>query len=273
MRRLALFFATLPFLSLPGLAADPAKVHLLVAGVAGGRIEAGIAIDLPEGWKTYWRVPGDAGIPPSIEVGASEGLSTPVVRFPVPVRFDEAGLTAIGYTRSVVLPIDAALLDARRPGRLDAHVMIGLCHDICVPFEAHLTATIDPAAPRDEAAAATLAAARATVPKPHVPGATPSVRSVRLETSDEGPRVRVEVAMGSSDPTGHDLFVEGPTPEWALPLPKRQGPGGALETWTFAVDGLPTGATLVGTPLTFTLATGNGAVEQVIGVDADRVAP
>lgn len=271
MRRLVPLLAAL--LVTPAAAEEKADVHLLIAGATQGRVEAAIAIDLPEGWKTYWRVPGDAGIPPSIETGASKGVTAPVVRFPAPERFDEAGLTAIGYTRSVVLPVDATLLDPARPGTLDVTVMIGLCHDICVPFETRLTATIDPSRAVDPATATRIAAARARVPEAHRAGLVPAVTGARVEAGAKGPEVVVDVAMPEGAATPRDLFVEGPGPDWALPVPERRGPAGARETWVFAVDGVPTGAKIAGSALTFTIVAGTRAVEQPVTLDAGATAP
>lgn len=278
MRRLAPLLAAASLLAtvIPtgqAAAEDRAAVRLIVAGVVDGRVEAGIAIDLPAGWKTYWRVPGDAGIPPTITTDGSQGLTPPVVRFPMPERFDEAGFAAIGYTRSVVLPIDTAPLDPKRPGRLDVAVMIGLCHDICVPFEAHLTATIDPAAAVDAGAATAIQAARARVPVAFRPGATPAVTGVRLERDAGGLRAVMDVAMPEGDAASHDVLVEGPAPDWSLPQPERRGAGGARETWAFAIDGLPKGATFAGSALTLTLKAGERAIEQVVRVDAAAPTP
>ncbi|NLH81712.1 MAG: hypothetical protein GX458_12815, partial [Phyllobacteriaceae bacterium] len=155
MRLFSAFLLLLVPLASPPARAEPKPdVRLLVAGVVDGRIEAGLAVDLPEGWKTYWRTPGEAGIPPSIATTGSTGLSPVTVRFPAPERFDEAGFTAVGYTRSVVLPLDGALVDPAKPGRLAVSVMLGLCHDVCVPFETRLEAAVDPAASTDAAAGA-----------------------------------------------------------------------------------------------------------------------
>lgn len=267
--RLALLLA----LAAPSAAlAAEANVRLLVAGVAAGKVTAGIAVDLPEGWKTYWRTPGDAGIPPSFETAASQGLAPVTVRYPVPERFDEAGLTAIGYTKSVVLPIDTALADPSRPGKLVVEVMIGLCHDICMPFETRLEATIDPKAAPDAAAAATIAAAVAKVPVAADAKAPPRVVSARREGSGPHETVVVEVAM-PADGGAEDVLVEGPTSDWALPLPRRDGPAGTRERWTFAVDGVPKGASIGAADLRFTLRSGARAVEQVVRLDGTGAAP
>lgn len=259
--------------SLSSALAEPAaKVRLLVGGVVDGRVDAGLAIDLPEGWKTYWRMPGDAGIPPSIETGASTGFGPVTVRYPAPERFDEAGLTAVGYTRPVVLPLDARLADPKRPGRLSVTVMIGLCHDVCVPFEAQVEAEVSPEGRSDAAATAAIAEARRRVPRPAEAGHAPEVVAVRRETSERGPRLVAEVAMpeGASP---RDVFVEGPTPDWALPQPERIGAANGRELWAFALDGVPKGADLSRLDLRFTVEAGESAVEQVVRVDAGAGAP
>lgn len=219
--RLALLLA----LAAPSAAlAAEANVRLVVAGVAAGKVSAGIAVDLPEGWKTYWRTPGDAGIPPTFDAAASTGLTPVTVRYPVPERFDEAGLTAIGYTKSVVLPIDTALADPAKPGKLVVEVMIGICHEICLPFETRLEATIDPKTAPDAAAAAVISAAMARVPVAADTTKPPRIVSARRDTSGRQETVVVEVAM---PPAGgdEDVLVEGPTAEWALPLPRRDATG------------------------------------------------
>lgn len=267
--RLALLLA----LAAPSTAlAAEANVRLLVAGVGGGRVAAGIAIDLPEGWKTYWRTPGDAGIPPSFDAGASSGLAPVTVRYPAPERFDEAGLTAIGYTKSVVLPLDVALAEPTKSGRLVVEVMIGLCHDICMPYETRLEATISPDTAADPAAAAAIAEAAARVPVAADATAAPRVVSARREASGQRETVVVEVAMPANG-GAEDVLVEGPTADWALPLPRRDGPAGERQRWSFAVDGVPKGASIAGADLRFTLRSGTRAVEQTVRVDGGGVAP
>lgn len=267
---LAAQLALLPALSTAF--AEEAKVRLLVGSVADGRISAGLAIDLPEGWKTYWRTPGDAGIPPSLDASASTGLGPVEVRFPAPERFDEAGLTAIGYTRSVVLPIATRLADPNRAGELDLSVMIGLCHEICVPFETRIRANIAPQGLRNATAAAEIAAAEARVPRPVDATTTAPVVAVKREAGPNGPRLVAEVTPGPARGE-RDVFVEGPSTDWSLPQPVRIDAPGATERWAFDLDGLPKDADLAAIDLRFTIRTGERAVEQIVRVDARPPTP
>lgn len=250
-----------------------AMVRLLVAGVVDGRPVAGLELVLEPGWKTYWRQPGDAGIPPRVDASGARGVRLVRVLFPMPIRFGEEGIRSVGYTESVILPLDLTLADSAAVALLVLRVQIGLCHDVCVPLDADLVARLDPAAGLvDAGLAARLAAARARVPverKAGDPGPA-VVRAVRDAGSP--PTVTVEVALPeASDDT--DLLVEGPDPDWALPQPERLRAEPGREIWSFALDGVPRGADSAGVDLRFTLRTGTTAIEQIVRLDAAPVAP
>ena len=273
---LALSLAALPLapllVSQEATAADKPDIRLLVGSVESGRIAAGLAIDLPEGWKTYWRTPGDAGMPPVFDASTSRGLGPIGVRFPAPERFDEAGLTAIGYTGSVVLPLDVALANPEAPGLLSITVMVGLCHEICVPFETRVEAEIPPNRAVDATARAAIDAAQARVPGP-AEATSPHVTMVHREIGSVGPRLVAAVAMPPEGEGRRDVLVEGPGPEWSLPQPERIGRHGTDELWAFDLDGVPKGADLSAVDLRFTLTAGDRAVEQIVRVDVRPPAP
>ncbi len=271
--------------AVPAAATDPgASLRLVVAGSRDGRPDLGLEIALAPGWKTYWRQPGDAGLPPVFDVSASRGLAGFTVRFPVPERFEEAGLVSIGYTKPVVLPIDIAPADPAKPVDFDLVVHLGLCREVCVPLEAHLTATLDPAASPDPTAAARLAAARAALPVAATATAAPRIVSIRRHDDTTPPSVSVEVREPPSLPDAAvDLLVEGPTPDWALPQPTMamrfapppsEGAAGTwIRVWEFALDGAPAKADLRTAPLRFTLRAGSAAVEQTVGLDGSGILP
>jgi DsbC/DsbD-like thiol-disulfide interchange protein len=283
--RLAVFaaFAVLLLGTSPApFAAQPpqrpgATLRLIVAGVVDGRAEAGVEIDLEPGWKTYWRTPGDAGIPPVVDWSRSTGLSTFDLRFPAPVRFGEEGVQSIGYTGPVILPIDLAVVDATRPASIDLDVQIGVCRDICVPISAHLTGTVSPTAPVDAAALARLTAARATLPLPAVKGVAPWVISLERDREADAAAgallVKVKMPEDDADAATRDVLVEGPTGDWALPLPEKVAAAPGREIWRFDLDGVPRGAKLEGSVLRFTMRIRDRVVEQRVPLDAAVVAP
>lgn len=98
----------------------------------GARV-AGLRIRLAEGWKTYWRSPGEAGIPPRFDWSGSTNVAALGVVWPHPKAFTLNGLTSIGYTGDVILPIEVTPRDAAAPVRLRLGLEIGVCEDVCIP--------------------------------------------------------------------------------------------------------------------------------------------
>lgn len=268
---LAALLVSLPAAAAPPLPRPGATLRLLDAGSVDGHPRIGLEIALDPGWKTYWRAAGDAGVPPVVDWSRSTGVAGFDLRFPAPVRFGEAGTWSIGYTAPVILPIDLVLADPARPAVLDLDVQIGICHDICVPVSAHLAATVAPDAPADPRLAARLAAAEAAVPKPAEPGVAPWVLGLRRDPA--GGAVLVDVKVPVDPATVRDVLVEGPTPDWALPLPVRVAGSAGHDVWRFDLDGVPPGATLAGSQLRFTLRTGDRVVEQKVSLDAAVASP
>lgn len=102
---------------------------------ADGSRVAGLQIDLEDGWKTYWRAPGDAGIPPQFDLSDSDNLAVISPQWPTPDVFTQNGMTSVGYESSLILPV---ILTPQSPGqaiRLQGRLMIGVCKDVCVPAE------------------------------------------------------------------------------------------------------------------------------------------
>lgn len=139
----------------------PVKGEILTGWVqSDGTRVAAIRMQLSPGWKTYWRAPGDAGIPPHFDWSGSENLHSVGVTWPAPVVFLTAGMRTIGYTGDVVLPIALAPRSAGAPIRLNATVDIGVCSDICVPHRMKLDAVIDDTNTKPTPAIAAALAAR-----------------------------------------------------------------------------------------------------------------
>lgn len=108
----------------------------------GTRVSA-IRLTLEDGWKTYWRVPGDAGIPPRFDWKGSRNLAGVEVEWPTPKVFDQSGLRSVGYSHQVILPLVISAKDAGKPVDLELSMDIGVCADICVPENLTLSGTMD----------------------------------------------------------------------------------------------------------------------------------
>lgn len=119
---------------------------------------AALQIDLAPGWKTYWRSPGEAGIPPSFDWSGSENLTSAQPLWPTPSVFYLNGMRSIGYHDRLVLPLEVRPGDPSRPVVLKARIDIGICRDICLPATLNVTARLAPPGAGDPTIRASLAA-------------------------------------------------------------------------------------------------------------------
>ena len=144
---------------------DAAATMRLVAapGTKNGAYDAGVAIAMGPGSHTYWKMPGEAGVPPVFAFNGSENAASATVAFPVPTRITEDGLDAFGYTGLVIFPVKVVPIDPTKPTVLHADVTYAVCNKICLP--AHDTATLTLTAKGVGADAAALATSLATVPR------------------------------------------------------------------------------------------------------------
>src|SRR6476619_7930657 len=95
-------------------------------------LRAGIEVKLRPGWKTYWRYPGDSGVPPHFDFSGSENLKTATVLYPAPHLFtDETGQT-LGYKERVIFPVVVSPQQAGKPVRLRLKIDYAVCEKLCV---------------------------------------------------------------------------------------------------------------------------------------------
>lgn len=238
-------------------------VRLLAGSRSGAVLMGGIAFQLQPGWKTYWRTPGDSGVPPRFDFSKSENVEAVTVLWPAPMKFDDgAGGTSLGYKQQVVLPLRIVAKNADKPVTLRADISYAVCEKLCVPVEAKAELTFTSVASTEDSG---LFAALDMVPKPASVG-DPTPFTIRDVKRDGKSNVLVDVVA----PDGKDisLFVEGPTPEWALPVPKllEHSPPG-VKRFAFELDGLPPGASPDGAALKFTLVGGDRAYEFNINLN------
>jgi len=100
-------------------------------------IRIGWQLDLAPGWKTYWRAPGEAGLPPRFDWSGSGNVAAVDVAWPTPERMTAYGFDSIVYDDTVVLPISVRLSDPGQPVSLQLKVEYMVCEEICIPLEAH----------------------------------------------------------------------------------------------------------------------------------------
>jgi DsbC/DsbD-like thiol-disulfide interchange protein len=238
-------------------------VRLLAGSRSGAVLLGGIAVQLAPGWKTYWRTPGDSGVPPRFDFAKSENIEAVTVLWPAPAKFDDgAGGHSMGYHDLVVLPLRIVAKNADKPVTLRAGINYAVCEKICIPVEANAELGFTSVASTEDSA---LFAALDTVPKPASIG-DPNPLTIRDVKRDGKSSVLVDVV--TPDTREINLFVEGPTPDWALPVPTllEQSPPG-VKRFSFELDGLPPGADPAGAALKLTLVGGDRAYEFNINLE------
>jgi DsbC/DsbD-like thiol-disulfide interchange protein len=245
--------------------AAQSRVRLLAAGAPSAdpaAVTAGVEIHLDRGWKTYWRYPGDAGIPPRFDWAGSDNLMDVEVLWPAPRRLVDDGGTSIGYLDAVVFPLRVHPRDPKRPVRLALKLDFAVCDKICIPADARLSLALSAAGEN----LAELKAAEARVPRRVRvgEGGSLAVLGVRLERGAV-PRALIEVAV----PPGRDfdLFAEGPDEAWALPVPQRASVVSGRAHFVVPLGGAPPGADPVPANLRLTLVAGNDAIEVMAPLD------
>jgi DsbC/DsbD-like thiol-disulfide interchange protein len=259
----ATLFASLTFEVLASEDASPwqkdghSSVRLLAGSRSAAVLMGGIAFALQPGWKTYWRTPGDSGVPPRFDFSKSENIEAVTVLWPAPTKFDDgAGGYSLGYQNQTVLPLRIVAKNADKAVTLRAEINYAVCDKLCIPVEASAELTFNSVASTQDSA---LSAALETVPKPANIG-DPTPLTIRGLKRDGNSMVLVDVAAPETKEV--NLFVEGPTPDWSLPVPKlvEHGPPG-LQRFAFALDGVPPGTNPEGAALRLTLVGGDRAYE------------
>jgi DsbC/DsbD-like thiol-disulfide interchange protein len=237
----------------------------LIAGANGKddvALRAGIEIKMQPGWKTYWRYPGDSGVPPRFDFSGSENLKDAKVLFPAPHLFTDETGHSLGYKGNAIFPVVITPQQPGKPVRLRMKVEYAVCEKLCVPAEGSAELTLGSSASSRNA---DLSAAEARVPK-SVTAAQIGLSAKRV-TAAAKPMVNVELAAPAGQSV--ELFVEGPTPDWALPIPTPvQGAPTGRARFAFELDGLPAGVDPNGKfDLTFTVVTGERALEVKTHLD------
>jgi DsbC/DsbD-like thiol-disulfide interchange protein len=228
-----------------------------------GAYRVGLEFSLDPGWHTYWRFPGEAGIPPQLDFSASENLAEADVKYPVPSRYDDGFTTSIVYEEGVVLPILVRPVDPDLPVTLRLSVFFGICKDICVPGDGAFEITLSPEDADDRVAGLLISRDLKLIPETVTPEAS-GIASIKSEDGDKGPVLRIEAHVESPDDP--DLFAEGPQGSY-IGVPTYRGREGRKAVWTLSTRGLA--RTGEGSTLTLLLVDGENARESEHPLEAD----
>jgi len=252
--------------------AGEAKVRLLVSGLSDTNsapvFRGGVEIALSPGWKTYWRYPGDAGIPPRFDWSGSENVAGVEILFPAPKRItDESGQTSIGYDERVIFPLRIRANDSAKPVMLKLKLNFATCEKLCIPAEANVSLSF----PLNASIEALLEEAEKRVPEKQErsnPRAL-AILEARVERGKdpEGKDNRIIVKALARTVGKLDLFAEGPDEEWTLSLPELLKNDAGHVTFAIPLQGSRLGSNDAPPKVRLTLVAGEQAVETEIPLD------
>lgn len=170
----------------------PAARHVKASLVAemdavrpGQPLTVGIRLEMEKGWHTYWRNPGDSGLPTRARWDLPEGFAAGEIRWPYPIRFRTGPIVSYGYEHEVLLPVEIRVPPAisSRHVRIAARVDWLECLEACLPGRAELSLTLPVGAATPGPHAALFAEARRRLPTKE-PGwlftVSPSASALRL---------------------------------------------------------------------------------------------
>ncbi len=188
---------------------DPAfgEVRLVSAVSAMGNLEElplGLEFRLAPGWKIYWRTPGEAGLPPTLDLQMANGAPLQSqIEWPVPKRFNAFGFDNFGYADAVILPVAVRGYDRGAALQIRGQVEALVCSDICVPLAGALRLDLADGPAEPSSMAMVIAQFAAKVPRIDAPS------PIKIATAwQSGSQLKIGFAATSQPVT--EVFVEGP---------------------------------------------------------------
>ena len=225
-----------------------------------GSIRAVLDVDLLPGWKTYWRDPGDAGVPPSVGIDGSTNIKSIKMDFPPPERVDDGYSIWAGYIYPVAFPLTLAQERAGESSVLEAAVFLGICESICIPFQTHFSVAID--ADRTPSRFETRRVEKAYAGLPEASGE--EFRIVDSGLSDDQDALVVSVAHPASN-AETEVFLTGPT-GWYFDIPKNTRNDGEVSTFRIPIVDSSEGQSLSGQSVQLLVKAAKRSIETQIRI-------
>ena len=236
--------------------AEQSQLRLLLTADDTGRIDGGIEIVLEPGWYTYWRNPGEAGVPPVFDFSGSENVASIDVLYPAPTRYDDGVSVSIIYRDEVVFPLTVTPLKSGEAVTLRLTAQIGVCSEICIPTAVSSEVSLSPDAAPDPLSSARIGEFAKRVPKQAEPGRF-AVESVKAD----GDALTIEVR--SPDSSYSDLFAEPPA-GWYVGQPAFVERVDGRSRYRLSLAGKPRDAEAKGQIFRFVAVAGGEAIEESI---------
>lgn len=240
-------------------AADESQMRLLLTPAEDGSIRAGLEILLEPGWYTYWRNPGEAGVPPMFDFSASENVTGVEVRYPAPIRKDDGASVSLIYQDEVVFPLDVTPRHAGLPVTLHVEANFGVCSEICIPTRASAEVTLAPGSDSDPLSAERLRSFEARVPVEAEPGRF----DIERVAGEGGDALLIDVRMPES--TYSDLFADPPE-GWYVGQPAFVERVDGISRYRLSLAGRPHDAQIKGQSFRFVAVAGGDAIEEALEI-------
>ncbi|WP_183745139.1 protein-disulfide reductase DsbD domain-containing protein [Rhizobium sp. BK196] len=228
---------------------------------AAGHIRAGLQIEPKPGWITYWREPGNNGIPPQITIAPQSGVTLDAISYPVPKRIFSGKVEDIGYAAAVTLPLSLTSWKAG-PVVIDATAFIGICKDICIPFQAHFSLSLGAAAQSRPQEQTILQSAAARLPE--APSADFGV--VAHAMSADLKQLSLKVTLPEAGNGTPEIIVTGPS-GYAFTKQMNVGRSGRAYSADIAIGKLPNNYDIKGKQWGVLVVDGARAMETTLAFD------
>jgi len=238
------------------VSADESQLRLMLAADDSGQISGGIEIVLEPGWYTYWRNPGEAGVPPVFDFSGSENVAGVDVMYPAPSRHDDGASVSLIYRDEVVFPLAITPMKSGEPVTLRLKAQFGVCSEICIPTAASSEVSLSPGAPADPLTDARLREFAKRVPKAAEPGRF-AIETVTVEGD------ALTIAVRSPDSSYSDLFAEPPA-GWYVGQPAFVERVDGRSRYRLSLAGKPRDAEAKGQTFRFVAVAGGEAIEESI---------
>ncbi|MEP3244401.1 MAG: protein-disulfide reductase DsbD domain-containing protein [Sneathiella sp.] len=223
----------------------------------------GVHIKLETGWKTYWRTPGDSGIPPQFDWSKSRNIENAQIEWPKPYAFDTFGLQTWGYKDEVVFPVRVTLKSTGQPIEANLQIFFGVCEQVCIPINQTIQMQLPSGHPEMTPDAALLKQYRTAVPRP--------LQSTENMTISASSNASLNVAFISPMPLDSPaLILEGEEGDVFTVSSARIGPSGQSATFEIAADLVNRALPLSGRSVTATLLDKSIAVESQVTIQHDK---
>jgi len=200
---------------------DPVQAEVLQGwALPDGRRVSAIRLTLAPGWKTYWRAPGDAGIPPSFDWSRARNIDAVEVSWPTPSIYVEHGMRSLGYKEQLVIPLHLTPSNPGRTMRLRTTLSMGVCAEVCLPYELKIDSVLEaPDATPTPAIVAALADGPYSANEAGVSAAT-----CRITPSEYGMNIEAHVTLPHTGGTEVSVIEPGLPGVWVSePKTSRRG--------------------------------------------------